>query len=87
VRPQDGARLFNHFLGKTMSKLVRVREVMQLTSLSRASVYARLNPNSRSFDGTFPRQAKLSRGVAAWSLLEIEEWVRAQLEARPVHKH
>ncbi|MGG7056084.1 helix-turn-helix transcriptional regulator [Nitrosomonas sp. ANs5] len=73
-----------------MSKLIRVREVMQLTSLSRASIYARLNPNSPYFDVSFPRQAKLSpgsRGVAAWSLCEIEDWVRAQLEARPAQKH
>lgn len=70
--------------------LIRMPEVMRLTSLSRSSIYARINPNSASFDPSFPKQAKLSPGVprsaAAWSLSEITEWVRARLEARAALK-
>lgn len=68
-------------------QFVRLSTLKQLTGLSRSSIYARLNPNSSSFDSTFPKPIKLSpspRGAVAWSLSEIEVWQMSLLEARPV---
>ena len=66
-------------------QLIRLSEVISITGLSRSSIYGRLNPNSTSFDPTFPRQVKLSHhasGAAAWSLKEIKNWLQSRLNAR-----
>jgi prophage regulatory protein len=63
------------------NKFIRLREVMQLTGLSRSSIYARINSNSSSFDPSFPLPVKLSptpKGAVAWNSSELEEWMKSR---------
>lgn len=67
------------------NQLIRLPDVIARTSLSRSSIYARLDRRSRSFDASFPRPVKLSaatRGSVAWVLQEIEGWIAGRLSAR-----
>lgn len=57
-------------------EFVRVRDVLRLTGLSRASVY-RL-----AAAGGFPRPVKLSERSSAWVRCEVEAWVRERIAAR-----
>jgi len=62
-------------------RLIRFPEVMQITGLSRPTLYRRIAA------GTFPKQMKLSdsqaRGAAAgFSLAEVTAWVEANKNAR-----
>jgi prophage regulatory protein len=61
-------------------QLIPIRDVIGFTSLSRASIYVRLNKKSRFYDSTFPRPIKLGRR-SAWDLGEIQVWIAAQAEA------
>lgn len=65
--------------------LIRIKTVTLMTGLSRSSIYSRLQPSSPYYDPDFPRQVKLangSKGASAWSLKEIEDWIRTRLNNR-----
>ncbi|BBN59334.1 helix-turn-helix transcriptional regulator [Hydrogenovibrio marinus] len=52
-----------------MQKLLRLKQVMAETGLSRSYVYA------LSKDGKFPKPVKLSEKSVAWIESEIKEWI------------
>lgn len=71
------------------TKFIRLREVMQITGLSRSNIYARINPNYASFDPSFPLPVKLSptpKGAVAWNSSELVEWMKSRpvVPRRPV---
>ena len=51
-------------------RLLRMPEVMYLTSLCRATIYNKIN------DGTFPKQIKLDKQISVWRLADIEKWLK-----------
>ena len=55
-------------------KFLRIRQVMQLTGLSRMTIY-RLER-----DGRFPKRRQLSQNSVAWLESEITDWA----ESRPI---
>ena len=56
------------------TRLLPLREVLRLTSLSRTSIY-RLQA-----DGEFPASVSLG-GRVAWVEAEVEEWIQARIAA------
>lgn len=51
-------------------RIIRIREVIVLTGLSRSSIYAAVKA------GTFPRQVKLSTRSSGWVRGEVIGWVK-----------
>lgn len=60
------------------NRLIRIRDVMELTGLSRSYVYA------LAADGRFPRSISLVPGGTsrAWLLSEIHSWMQERIAAR-----
>lgn len=56
------------------SRLIRLPEVMNRVSLSRTSIYNRMN------DGTFPKPVKLGPRAIAWQESSIDEWISDCIE-------
>lgn len=61
--------------------LIRLPEVMELTGLSRTSIYRRVK------DKSFPKSCPLSESAArsapiAWSLTEVQAWIEERKNAR-----
>lgn len=52
-----------------MPKLLRRKEVEQITGLSRSSIYAMMAV------GDFPKQIKIGRRAVAWSQDDIANWI------------
>ncbi len=50
-------------------RLIRLKEVMRLTGLSRSTIYAKMDA------GTFPRQRKITPTIAVWSEVEVIAWI------------
>ncbi|EGR1144261.1 DNA-binding protein [Vibrio parahaemolyticus] len=69
--------------GVTMPKnnirLIRFREVLAMTGLSRSSVYRFIEENQ------FPTQVQLGGRAVAWVESEVQEWITQRVENRPVH--
>ncbi|WP_353461482.1 helix-turn-helix transcriptional regulator [Sphingomonas faeni] len=57
-------------------RLIRIDEVLTLTSLSRSSVYAYMSRNE------FPRPLRIGRRAVGWRFIHIKEW----LDTRPATK-
>ncbi|TWT19792.1 helix-turn-helix transcriptional regulator [Luteimonas wenzhouensis] len=49
-------------------RLIRLKEVMHLTGLSRSTIYSMMDA------GTFPRQRKVTPTIAVWSEAEVLTW-------------
>jgi prophage regulatory protein len=60
----------------TSLKLLRRREVEQLTGLSRSQIYILIQRNR------FPRQIHVTARSVAWVHLEIEQWIEERVRSR-----
>ncbi len=50
-------------------RLIRLKEVINLTALSRSSIYKRMK------EGTFPKTVSLGDRAVAWVESDINEWI------------
>ncbi|MGZ5198287.1 MAG: helix-turn-helix transcriptional regulator [Telluria sp.] len=57
-------------------RLIRLREVLRLSGLSRSAVYQKIKV------GEFPAQVKTSVRSSAWVLSEVVAWKNARIAAR-----
>lgn len=53
-------------------RIIRIRDVIALTGLSRSAIYAAVKA------GTFPRQVKLSARSSGWVRGEVVAWMKAR---------
>ena len=60
--------------------ILRLKEVMARTGLSRSTIYDRMSVSSPRHDSTFPRQVNLG-GAVGWVKAEIDEWVQSRVNA------
>lgn len=59
-----------------MQKLLRLKQVMDITGLSRSYVY------ELAKQGKFPKSVKLSEKSVAWVEKEVKEWVEQRIVER-----
>lgn len=57
-------------------RLIRLPEVINLTGLSRSSIYKYISEN------TFPQSVSLGERACAWVESEVQEWVLARIAER-----
>ncbi|MFM6905162.1 helix-turn-helix transcriptional regulator [Acinetobacter beijerinckii] len=74
----------NAFTGQTfqMNQIINLKEVMQITRLSRATIYNITNEKHKHYDPTFPKQINLTVGRVGWSAYEIHQWIESKLASR-----
>jgi prophage regulatory protein len=61
--------------------LFNVKDVQQMLSLSRSSIYGKLSPNGAYADSSFPKPIHLSGSRAVrWIKSELDDWLTAQIE-------
>lgn len=56
-------------------ELIRVKEVSEITSLSRSKIYALVS------EGDFPKQHRLSHRVAVWRRSDVRQWIQERVSA------
>ena len=74
----------NAFTGQTfqMNQIINLKEVIQFTGLSRATIYNIMDERHKQYDSTFPKQDNLTVGRVGWSAWEINQWIEAKLASR-----
>lgn len=74
----------NAFTGQTfqMHQVINLKEVMQITGLSRATIYNICNEKHKHYDPTFPKQAKFTVGRVGWLAWDIHQWIESKLASR-----
>lgn len=65
-------------------KFLRIEEVGARIGVKRSTIYTRMDPDSKYFDPTFPKQTRLwgGKGPAVWDAAELDAWMALQLEQR-----
>jgi prophage regulatory protein len=58
-------------------RIIRLKEVLQRTGLSRSSIYTRIAKNE------FPHQVSLGPRSVGWLKGEVEGWINKRIQARP----
>lgn len=58
-----------------MNKVIRLKEVVQLTTLSRSSIYRLMSENN------FPNSIKLGDRAVAWLQVEVEQWLEQRINS------
>lgn len=66
----------------TPLRILKIDEVLEMTSLSRATHFAKLNAKSKSYDPDYPKPLKLGRRSVGYVEQEVINWLRARMEAR-----
>ena len=62
--------------------VLRMKDVLARTGLSKSTVYDMSNPKSSNFDPDFPRRFQITAGgVVGWVEQELDEWLVSRLEA------
>ncbi|OLQ88018.1 DNA-binding protein [Vibrio panuliri] len=61
---------------KPTIRLIRLNEVLDMTGLSRSSMYRFIEDNQ------FPLQVQLGGRAVAWVECEVQEWIRQRVESR-----
>ena len=74
----------NAFTGQTfqMNQIISLKEVIQFTGLSRATIYNILDEKHKQYDQTFPKQVHLTVGRVGWSAWEVNQWIEDKLASR-----
>lgn len=62
-------------------KMLKIGQVVERTALSKAAIYAKLNPKDPRHDASFPRSIRLTGAAVAWVESEINAWLRARIAA------
>jgi len=63
-------------------QILRLPQVIELTGLSRSTIYDLMDAKSKRFDPTFPKQVKLSMSSVGWLAVEVEAWIESKVAQR-----
>lgn len=64
--------------------MLRIKQVVERTGLSRSTIYSKIDPKSAHYDPSFPRQVRLGNGAVAWVEAEIDDWLRKCIQHREI---
>lgn len=63
-------------------RMLRLPDVMAVTGLSRAAIYAKNNPKDKArFDADFPQRVQLSANAVAWPSDGLQAWIDKRIAA------
>ena len=63
-------------------KIIRLPEVLDMTGKSKSSQYAMLNPNSPTYDPSFPKSISIGLRSKGWLEQEVIDWLKRKMDAR-----
>jgi predicted DNA-binding transcriptional regulator AlpA len=74
----------------TVKKIIRLKRVIELTGLSRSTIYDRINPKSKRYDISFPKSIKLGHHISVqerWDGLNQRFRSGFSNVSKPVNQH
>lgn len=66
-------------------RILRLKQVVEKTGLSRSTIYDRIDPKSKRYDDSFPKPIKLSgnkdgAGAVGWLESAVNHWIRQRYQ-------
>jgi prophage regulatory protein len=59
--------------------LLRTAQVCSKLNISKTTLYAKLDKNSKYYDPDFPKQLKLGASSVGWVEQQVDEWILRKL--------
>lgn len=66
--------LFTHSQLRS-NQILRLKDVMLMTGLSRSTIYDKQNPSSKRFAPSFPQKIKLGARAVGWLMGDVQIWL------------
>ena len=61
-------------------RIIRLKQVIEITGLSRSTIYDVMNPKSTRYDPDFPTSIQLTQGTVGWIYTEVEQWIENKIK-------
>ncbi len=66
---------------RPIRQVLRARQVAELLSIGKSTLYDWMNPRSPRYDPVFPKPVKLGMASVGWLAPEIEEWLARRVSS------
>lgn len=63
-------------------RILNINAVIELTALSRSTIYELINPKSKYYDVSFPKPIRLTEVRVGWVSQEIYDWLESKIAQR-----
>ena len=63
-------------------QIFKIKTVIEVTALSRSTIYELINPKSKYYDSTFPKPVHLTEIRIGWVSQEIYDWLELKIAQR-----
>ena len=63
-------------------RILNIKAVIELTALSRSTIYELINPKSKYYDVSFPKPIRLTEVRVGWVSQEIYDWLESKIAQR-----
>ncbi|MCB1657504.1 MAG: AlpA family transcriptional regulator [Pseudomonadales bacterium] len=67
---------------QTTHKMLRMKQLIEKTGLSRSTLYDMMNVDSKRKDLSFPRGIKLTEATVCWLESEVDTWLESKINSR-----
>ncbi|TEU24917.1 AlpA family phage regulatory protein [Alkanindiges illinoisensis] len=71
-----------HVNNYPLHKIINIRQVVEYTGLSRLTIYEIINPKTKYYDASFPKQVNLTTSRVGWVASEINDWIQVKISQR-----
>lgn len=68
----------DQFGSAQVPQMMRLKDVIQITRLSRSTIYEIMDEKSKRYDPTFPKQIKLTERSVVWRADQIAAWLESK---------
>ncbi|ENV33284.1 helix-turn-helix transcriptional regulator [Acinetobacter gerneri] len=65
-----------------INQILNIKQLIEITGLSRATIYSLLDPKSKYYDASFPQQINLTSNRVGWVAQEINYWIDSKIAQR-----
>ena len=63
-------------------RIFNIKAVIEITALSRSTIYELIKPTSEYYDPTFPKPIHLTQTRIGWVSQEIYDWLEMKISQR-----
>jgi prophage regulatory protein len=65
-----------------ITQIIDIDAVIELTGLSRSTIYELINSKSQYYDATFPKKVSLTVHRVGWVAKEVNDWIESRIALR-----
>ena len=63
-------------------QIFNIKTVIEITAISRSTIYEMINPKSNYYDASFPKPIRLTETRIGWVSQEVYDWIESKIAQR-----